>query len=133
MEECMRTWILGSTIGTAVVARDSLDQLLQTTLVAHLLALVDGSHVCPVGVRLFTRAVGGIQVRSSRWLSVWLYPGSGAELTAWLGVLGAISEANRGQELSKSALLEGDGPVKMERRWARGSGSILYHIIILVS
>lgn len=63
----MLTWIPGSTIGTAVVARDCLDQLLQTALVAHLLALVDGGHVCPVGVRLFTRAVGRNMDRSSWW------------------------------------------------------------------
>lgn len=54
----MLTWILGSTIGTAVVARDSLDQLLQTALVAHLLALVGGGHVYSLGVNLFTQAVG---------------------------------------------------------------------------
>lgn len=48
----MRTWIPGSTIGTAVIARDCLDQLLQSALVAHLLAFVDGGHIYPVGVRL---------------------------------------------------------------------------------
>ena len=45
-EECMRTWIPRSTIGTAVIARNRLYQLLQSALVAHLLALVDGGHVC---------------------------------------------------------------------------------------
>lgn len=57
----MRTWILGSTIGTAIVARDRLDQLLQTALVAHLLALIDGGHVYIVGLGL-RGPVGVLQV-----------------------------------------------------------------------
>lgn len=48
----MRTWIPGSTIGTAIIARDRLDQVLQAALVAHLLTLVDGGHVCVFGLRL---------------------------------------------------------------------------------
>jgi hypothetical protein len=48
----MRTWIPCSTIGTAIIARDRLDQLLQTALVAHLLALIDGGHVCIFGLKL---------------------------------------------------------------------------------
>lgn len=56
----MRTWIPGGTIGTAVVARDCLDQLLQTALVAHLLALVDGGHVCPVNGDCLRGPLGGI-------------------------------------------------------------------------
>lgn len=73
----MRTWIPGSTIGTAVVARDSLDQLLQTALVAHLLALVDGGHVCPVEESVYAGRWEGIQLLVDAVVEVWMYQGQG--------------------------------------------------------
>lgn len=37
-----RTWIAGAAVGAPIVSRHSLDELLQSTLVASLLALAEG-------------------------------------------------------------------------------------------
>lgn len=83
----MRTWIPCRTIGTAIIARDRLDQLLQTALIADLLALIDVGHVCDFGLRMR----GPLEVLQSfacrRGRRPWWSQGSGAEDEAGRGVV----------------------------------------------